>query len=201
MTPKQDPAAQPAIVASGSAAGAQPVGSQDDALLLRRLADGDRDALTRIYERHAGAALALARHICGSHAAEVVDEACLALWRQARAGHGDGPSRTRLLRLTRERALDRLHDGHHRIGSGAGAAGQPEAVSLIELNDDDAQASIRAAPPAERQCIRLAYVNGLSVAQIAARTGLPAATVSDHIRRGIDHVRRHQHDVHPPDAA
>lgn len=174
------------------------VDSEDDARLLARLAGGERAALTEIYERHAGEALSLAAQICGAHAApDVVDAACLVLWRQARAAHRDGPSRARLLRITRQRALDHLHDDHHRVGSGPGAATHPTApVSLIELSDADAHAALRAVPPAERHCVSLAYLDGLSVGQIAALTGQPPATVSDHLRRGIDHARRHLTATH-----
>lgn len=179
-----------------------PDGSTEDAQLLARLAGGDRGALTQIYERHADEALTLAGQICGAHAPDVVDAACLTLWRQARAGHRDGPSRTRLLRLTRQRALDRLSDDHQRVARGTGPGTRPtSSISLIELNDAEAHASLQAVPPAERHCVRLAYLDGLSVGQIAALTGLPPATISDHLRRGIDHARRHLTATHPPDAA
>lgn len=202
MAPTREHAGDRARLASAGDGGGQ-VAWTDDARLLARLADGERGALTEIYDRHGGAALALAAQTCNAHAAaDVVDQACLALWRQARAGHGTGPSRTRLLRLTRQHALNRLHDDHHHLAGHIGPATAATSwVSLIELSDPDAHATLRRVPPAERQCVTLAYLDGLSIGQIATLTGLPCATVSDHLRRGVDHARHHLSTPDPPDAA
>lgn len=166
----------------------QPVARDDDKLLLRRLAHGERAALATIYDRHGGTAFSLAHRMCGTRAGGVVEAAFLALWRQARAGQGVGPVRSRLLRITRQRALALLNDGD-RIGHRATAAESgPRAPSLIGLGDGDARAALEALPSAERQCIELAYFHGLSVAEIASRTRLPPAAVSDRLSRGMDRL-------------
>lgn len=161
----------------------------DDERLLTRLAAGDRQALAVFYARHADAAFALAHEICGRAAQDVVEGAFLGLWRQARHGRF-AFGQIRLLRLTRGRALDRLHA----IG-GRGPGGQRGVVlrlpSLIELSDDQARAVLARAAPAARQCLQLTYFDGLSIAEISATTQRPAAAVDDCLRRGIDAARPH----------
>lgn len=170
-----------------------PVHSTEGEGLLGRLADGDRAALATIYERHGAAAFAQAERLCGAQAAAVVvDAACLGLWRQARAGHADGGGGVgeRLLRLARQHALDRLHDAGQRRPC-AGDATPPLPPSLIELGDDEARGALEAAPPTERHCLELAYLEGLSVAEIATRTRRPTGAVTDDLRRGLECVRPH----------
>lgn len=164
------------------------VGTRGDDLLLGRLAGGDRQALAVMYHRHADAAYAVARELCGRGAQDIVEGAFLALWRQARAGRV-GYARSRLLRITRQRALDRLHEtGRPMIAGRATADARP--LSLIELSDRDARAALALAPPAERECVRLAYFDGMSAAEISTLTRLPACTVSDRLTRGMIGVRR-----------
>lgn len=166
----------------------QPVGSPDEAL-LDRLADGDRHALAQLYARHADGAYALAQQLCAAHAASIVDGAFLALWRQVRAGHRDGPVGERLLHLTRQRALAMLHDGHDHAPC-LGPPGRRAPVSLIELDEREARAALAGLPAAECQCVEMAYFDALSVAQTATLTRLPPAAVSDYLRRGMRGVRR-----------
>jgi RNA polymerase sigma-70 factor (ECF subfamily) len=166
-----------------------------DELLLGRLAGGDRDALATLYDRHGDAAFALAHEICGGAAQDIVDEAFLALWRQARAGRV-GYARTRLLRITRKRALERQHQTGRRLPGGDRGPARGRPPSLIELSDPDARAALSAAPPAERQCLELAYLDGLSVAEIATLYRLPVAAVCDYLRRGGEGVRRRLSSTH-----
>lgn len=164
--------------------------TREDDELLRRLADGDRGALAMIYDRHSGAAFTLAHRVCGGRGDDVVEEAFLALWREARAGRGDGAVRSRLLRITMDRSLALLHDGERRGRGSAQAYTIPRRPSAIALVDGDAHVAIDALPENERQCVELAYFDGLSIAEIAARTGLPPGTVSDRLGRGMERLHR-----------
>ena len=173
-----------------------------DAAIVRRLFDGDRDALTEIYAGHAAAALALAEDICGASAArDVVDEAFLALWRGMRRRQplGVGGLSTQLLDLTRRRALARLNDGdtvYRRYP-------EPESVdrvSLIALAEEPARAAVARLAPAERHCVEMTYLQGRSIAEIASSSRLPASAVSDRLRRGMREVRRHLPPTRPADS-
>lgn len=77
-----------------------------------------------------------------------------------------------------------------RVPGGSGGSAHRRR-SLIELSDDDAHAALAAVAPAERHCLELVYLDGLSIAEIAALTRLPAVTVSDRLRRGSSGVHRH----------
>lgn len=165
-----------------------PAEAVSDELLLGRLAGGDRDALAAIYARHGDAAFALAHEICGRAAQDIVEEAFLALWRQARAGRV-GYARTRLLRIIRKRALERQHATGRRLPGGDLGPARRRPPSLIELSDADARAALSAAPAAQRQCLELAYLDGMSTGEIAALYRLPVAAVCDYLRRGVEGVR------------
>lgn len=166
-----------------------------DELLLGRLAGGDRDALAALYARHGDAAFALAHQICGRAAQDIVEEAFLALWRQARAGRV-GYARTRLLRITRKRALERQHEMGRRFPGGDRGPASSRPPSLIELSDPDARAALSDAPPAQRQCLELAYLDGMSAGEIATLYRLPVAAVWDYLRRGVEGVRRRLSSAH-----
>jgi len=172
-----------------------PVEAATDELLLGRLAGGDRAALAAIYDRHGEAAFAVAHDTCGAAAQDIVEEAFLVLWRQARAGRV-GYARTRLLRITRKRALERQHATGRRLPGGDGGPARARPPSIIELSDPDARAALSAAPPAERQCLELAYLDGLSVGEIATLYRLPVAAVCDYLRRGREGVRRRLASAH-----
>lgn len=64
------------------------------------------------------------------------------------------------------------------------------------MSDPDARAALSAAPPAERQCLELAYLDGLSVGEIATLYRLPVAAVCDYLRRGREGVRRRLASAH-----
>lgn len=166
-----------------------PVEAASDELLLGRLAGGDREALAAVYARHSDDAFALAHEICGRAAQDIVDGAFLALWRQARAGRV-GYARTRLLRIIRTRALERQHATGRRLPGGDRGPARTRPPSLIELSDADARAALNAVAPAERQCLELAYLDGMSAGEIAALYRLPVGAVCDYLRRGAEDVRR-----------
>jgi RNA polymerase sigma-70 factor (ECF subfamily) len=148
----------------------------------------ETDALAAVYDRHAGAAYALADRICGAGAAEdAVEEAFLRLWREIKAGRLGGPLRARLLRLVRSSALKRLPDAdrvERQARSGRSQIGRPlpgriGAAAIDALND---------LPAAARECIELAYFGGLDVGTIAACCEVDRAVVTARLSSGLHHM-------------
>jgi RNA polymerase sigma-70 factor, ECF subfamily len=85
------------------------VASASDEHLMQAL-PAQTEALDALYERHSRAALGLATRMVGERetAEEVVQEAFLALWRNAgRYQAGRGSVRTWLLSIVHHRAIDR----------------------------------------------------------------------------------------------
>jgi RNA polymerase sigma-70 factor (ECF subfamily) len=172
----------------------------DDDLLVARVAAGDEHALGALHDRHARLALAVAsRLLRDSDAAhEVVQDAFLDLWRTAPDYDADRALVTTwLVRLVRLRAIDRIRrDGAQRRGAGAIAAGLDEAAHVSSADDvagtverSHEAARVRDAlellPVDQRTVVELAFLDGLTHAELAERLGLPVGTVKTRCFRGL----------------
>ncbi|HYM83231.1 MAG TPA: sigma-70 family RNA polymerase sigma factor, partial [Candidatus Dormibacteraeota bacterium] len=100
-------ASHPGAVGPGSPADALP----SDEALLERIAGGDQDALTELYDRHRSMTYAIALRITGSVAAaeDVLQDAFLGAWRNAgRFERSRGTGRSWLLSIVHHRAIDHV---------------------------------------------------------------------------------------------
>jgi RNA polymerase sigma-70 factor, ECF subfamily len=193
----------------------------DDARLVRRIASGDEAAFVIAYDRHASYLFGSLVRFIGDRevAAEVVQDAFLALWRRAaQFDRSAGSLLTWLLAIARHRAIDRLRAEGRRpirgalsldiMAPGAGtsaAANRPDVPpELIAGAATDAgtvaerrwtQAVVRAGiaelPEHEREVIVLGYSLDLSQAQIAERLEWPLGTVKSRTRRALAQLRVH----------
>jgi RNA polymerase sigma-70 factor (ECF subfamily) len=167
-----------------------------DEALIRRVAGGDSRALRQLYDRCAPLALALALRIVRSRseAEDVVQEAFLEAWK--RAGSFDarrGSALSWVLAISRSRALDRL-----RARGSADRAAQEfarEEAAPVQLPIESAeqrqereriQAALAALPQEQRAILELAYFEGLTQSEIAARTGDPLGTVKTRCRLALE---------------
>ncbi len=171
-----------------------------DDRLMWRLRGRDEAALGTIYDRHAGVAYGLALRMLRDQPAaeEVVQDAFLALWRNAAVYQPDRASlRTWLLTIVRNRAVDRLRR-HATRGPAVALEECPELVAAddtwLEATDGIRAAAVRRAvgelPAAQRQILEWAYFGGLSQREIAARSGLALGTVKSRTRLGLEHLRQ-----------
>jgi RNA polymerase sigma-70 factor, ECF subfamily len=168
-----------------------------DRALMARIEARDADALATLYDRYGSRLLGLAQRILGrgGEAEEV-----LFAWKSAATfDPSRGTVRTRLLIATRSRSIDRLRSRR--------SASRPEVRSLEEVTvnpvaPDDVEASssdrqweslCRAAvgdlPDDQRRALELAYFEGLTHQEIAARTATPLGTVKTRVRLGLMKLR------------
>src|SRR5262249_21719093 len=157
-----------------------------------RVARGDEPALAQLYDRLSPLAYGLALRIAGSPdlAEDAVQEAFLRVWR--RAEHFDperGGPRAWFLRLVRNLVIDQLRARGARAARDRTARrSAPEMADppSPERPDDAAARSERAAsvrvalaelPQEQRRAIEIAYFEGLSHSEIAARENTPLGTV------------------------
>ena len=155
----------------------------EDEILVRRVAAGDERALGGLYDRYAGLIYgAGTRYLRDPGQAEdLVQDVFLSVWRNA--GHFD-PSRasfaTWIYRITRNRATDLIRRRKARVRTvGADPPPEPEdpdpTGSLSRAFD--VAAALSQLSPNHREVLVLAYFEGLSQREIAARTHTPLGTV------------------------
>ena len=141
--------------------------------LMARVAKGDERAFRTLAERHAGAALGLARRILGSEAAaeDIVQDALLRVWINAPRWRPEAAFRTWLYRIVvnlclnaRRRAPDLPLDAAGQVADPASAA--DEQLRLRE-RDRRLAAAILELPERQRAAVVLTYQEGLSNADVA----------------------------------
>jgi RNA polymerase sigma-70 factor (ECF subfamily) len=157
--------------------------SPSDHELMARAATGDEGSFRTLAERHAGAALRLARRILGNEAMaeDMVQDAFLRVWINAPRWRPQAAFRTWLYRIVvnlcinaRRRASDlQLDAGAHLVDPAPGADQQ---LSLRE-RDRQLAAAIGALPERQRAAIVLTYQEGLGNAEVAQVLDISVASV------------------------
>jgi len=175
----------------------------DEALMLRAQRN-DSAAFGRLYDRHAGPALAVARSVCHNPglAEDAVQESFLSIWRgrasyRPRAG---ASFRGWALETVRNRAIDshrrRLAAKRPRIAAEP-VDDLPETASgsaldeVIELDERKAlRGLLERLPEAQAEVISLAFFGEMTHAEIAEQLELPTGTVKGRMRLGMEKLRR-----------
>ena len=175
----------------------------NDASLLRRMAEGDEQALGLFYDRWQplvhGVVLRILRQ--RDDAEDVVEEAFWQAWRQAgRYETGRGSVQTWLLTIARSRALDsvrslkRLREEPIEGESGAlvvhlAADGDPSMDTEAAERRSIVIAALADLPTEQREALELGYFAGLSQTEIAERTGQPLGTIKTRMRLAMQKLR------------
>lgn len=169
-----------------------------DAELVRAAAEGDRDALAQLYDRHGSLLLALGTRMLKSRreAEDLLHDVFLEVWRHAKDyDEGRGSVRSWLLLRLRSRALDRLKSaGWSRVVSmEAGGIREENLVAETESGPGPDGARVRKAvealPHDQRVVLEQAYFEGLSLSEIADRSGVPLGTVKSRLARALTKLR------------
>jgi len=170
-----------------------------DVELLRSVASGDEAALSLLYDRYRLILFGLVLRILHSRAEaeDCLQEVFIQVWRQASDfDEARGRPFTWLVTLARSRALDRL-----RAAGSRDRTAQEAARAVVEETSDavtDAIRSERAAvvrraldtlPEEQRRVLELAYFEGLTQTEIAARLGQPLGTIKTRTRSGMTKLR------------
>jgi RNA polymerase sigma-70 factor (ECF subfamily) len=166
--------------------------------LLARCALGDRAAFQALYDGTAPQIYAsLLRLLRRRDAAEdVLQETFVAVWRRAADYRADkGRPITWLMSIARYRALDILRRQGRELPMPEGL--EPADESSDEEPDAMAGRAARQLSTcmerlgAEQQrCVRLAYVDGLTHADIARALSTPLGTVKSWLRRGLQALKQ-----------
>jgi len=163
--------------------------SLNDAALLRLVADRQSEGLGALFNRYAPTLLALGKRILGGQAdaEEVLQEVFLHVWNNAgRYDAGRSSVSTWLILITRSRAIDRLRtrkvvERTHEtsVQENPVEHASPEGVEAVFIQErrERVRSEMEKLPPEQRQVLELAFYEGLSQSEIAAKADLPLGTV------------------------
>ena len=173
-----------------------------DSALVERIMAGDEGALEALYDRYAGMLFAMLVRILRDTGAaeEVLQDLFLQLWRGAsRFDASRGSLAAWLLVIGRNRALSRLRGKERREILADSEEFSIEAVpSSGNLENEAARAQLMqrlrgamaALPPEQREAVELAYFEGMTQTEIAARTKCPLGTVKSRVRAAMQTLKQ-----------
>ncbi len=165
------------------------------------MASGDESAMAELYDRRARLVFSLAQRILqnGADAEDIVQEVFAQVWAQANRYEPErGAVAGWMLTMTRSRAIDRLRAKRARPESGgdthsaekvADAAPSQDLQLLSSEEVDRLREALNELPAAQRTALELAYYEGLSHPEIAARLSEPLGTVKTRIRQAVIKLR------------
>ena len=193
MNPQRDPQSRRLLSVSGER-------SLSDRLLAR-----DERALMELIELATPWLLGITQAMLSDRdeSEEVVQEAFEIIWNRIHLlDPAQGGLIPWLLRITRNRAIDRLRARKRRRGhlERLGSLSDPgeQATAATEPNEaahpgwhvhQSVHSALAALPQDQHQAIRLAYFEGLTHSEIAQRLGIPMGTVKTRLRLAFDKLR------------
>ncbi len=163
------------------------------AMLLLRCAQSDGAAFRQLYDMQSPALYSVALRITRQPAlaSDAVHDALLQVWRNAaRFDPARGTARAWLLSLVRYRALDLVsRTGREVLGADVPEQADPDPSPLDRLLTTQEgkvlHDCLQTIEPDRRHLVVLAFVEGLTHTEVAARTGQPLGTVKSAIRRAL----------------
>lgn len=176
-------------------------GRPADVDVVSRMASGDLGALETLYNRYKSVAYAIALRITSDPtlAEDVVQDAFLGAWRNAaRYADSRGSVRTWLISIVHHRAIDALRRRRVTDALPEGDEPLPSPLTLPDvwaevagrLDSRAVREALGRLPDVQRETLELAYWNGLTQQEIAARTSTPLGTVKSRMRLGLLALRR-----------
>lgn len=171
----------------------------DERVLLLQIAQGDRIAFKQLYDQAAPQLYAVALRLLKKQdsAEEVLQEVFLTLWHVSGQYNVErGSVRTWLATITRNRCIDRIRRtpqqtlvllDHHTSEST-----QDDPLTQVLQQDHQAMLSVclDGLDEQQRQCVSLAFFDGMTHQQIATHLTVPLGSAKTWIRRGLDFLKK-----------
>jgi RNA polymerase sigma-70 factor (ECF subfamily) len=158
----------------------------DDATLIAAVAGGDQHALRTLFDRHAPWVAARLRRVMPADAVEdVLQETFVAVWRGSGGFNGQGSGEAWIWGIARRQAalwtrrrgeswapLD-LEDSR--------LSEDPTGTAIQNVDLDRALATLGAEGDPQRELVRMVYVDGRSVNDVARALDIPPGTVKSRL--------------------
>jgi RNA polymerase sigma-70 factor (ECF subfamily) len=168
---------------------------------LAGVAAGDRDALAVLYGQTSPRLMAVLLRLLRRRdlAEDLLHDVYLRVW--DRAGSYDpnrGSATGWLLAIARNAALDHCRQRRHQVECAddgiepVGGASPPDPAMLADASAEARalQACIERLEAEPRQCLTLAYYEGLTYDELARRLDRPVGTVKSWVRRSLGRLRQ-----------
>lgn len=168
--------------------------------MIHATARGDESAFAALYDRNSAILFGLLMRILRdrAEAEDTLQEVFLQVWQKASSfDETRGTAFTWLVTLARSRAIDRLRARNARHRTGAEAARKDEmrveesAVdkAVLSQQSETVHSALLEIPEEQRRTLLLAYFEGLTQSEIAARLEEPLGTVKTRARTGLKKLR------------
>ena len=177
--------------------------TRTDIALIDRIVARDERAVGELYDRHNRLLFGLILRILRdrSEAEEVLQEVFMLVWTRAETYNVTlGPPAAWLVRIARNRAIDRLRSNSVRLRAVESApmpeaAKSPETSAVLSEQQRAVRDALDALPADQRILIEHAYYLGLTQSELAERFELPLGTVKTRVRTGMLALRQHLSQV------
>ena len=176
--------------------------------LVALVARGDETALGELYGRVGRVAYGLAFRVLRDErlAEDALQDGFLAVWRSAGTFR---PERARastwIVTLVHRRAVDIVRREQRRrtdvLDEERWAETQLESsaaeIAWLEFERDRVQSALALLPDTQREALELAYYQGFSQSELAARLGVPLGTIKSRMFTGLKRLRELLDDIAP----
>jgi RNA polymerase sigma-70 factor (ECF subfamily) len=177
-------------------AGTQSPNTRDDAALIARLRAGDENAMADLYDRYSGVVYGVALRVLRDTTAaeDLLQEVFLQLWRRPQSFNADrGRLAPWLAVIARNRAIDMLRkrppeDDISELPIATAVDLEDAAVARLAV--DKVRGVLAGLPQEQRKALEMAFFEGMTHTEIAAKTGEPLGTVKTRIRSALLAVRK-----------
>jgi RNA polymerase sigma-70 factor, ECF subfamily len=164
--------------------------------MVVRIRTGDEQAMTQLYDRYSSIVYSVALRVLGDTgtAEDVVQDVFMQLWRNPAAFDSSrGSLPAWLAVIARNRAIDAIRKRHPEddiaetiVSVEPDLVGEAERARAI----DKVRGTLGTMPAPQRDALELAFFEGLTHSEIAAKTGEPLGTIKTRIRAGLLALRK-----------
>ena len=162
-----------------------------DAQLVIALAAGDEQAMAKLYDRYSSLVYSIALRVLGDTGAaeDIMQNVFMQLWRNPAAFDSRrGSLPAWLAVITRHRAIDQLRKRRPEsdlldvtISTSSDLASETDRSRSLEK----VRETLAGMPAAQSSNLEMAFFEGLTHSEIAAKTGEPLGTIKTRIRTGL----------------
>jgi RNA polymerase sigma-70 factor (ECF subfamily) len=168
----------------------------DDTALITAIRSGDESAMATLYDRYSSVVYSVALRVLGDTgtAEDVLQDVFMQLWRNPGVFDASrGNLGAWLAVITRNRSIDALRKRRpEQDFEDVVLSVEPDLATEADRARarEKVRATLSAMPDGQRKALELAYFEGLTHTEIAAKTGEPLGTIKTRIRAGLLSLRK-----------